>query len=107
MAEHNKTNRSSIAFRRRSIEEADSLFARAKAVAARADVESAGAFLWSEAGSLYERAASLFRRADLGLMAREIYAQASYCLGRAAASDDARRCDRLSRAIPPYWETDR
>jgi len=107
MSDNNKTNRPSVAFRSRSIDEADSLLAKAKAVSARAEVEDAGAFLWSDAGSLYERSASLFRRTDLGLMARDTYEQASYCFGRAGASDDARRCASLATAIPAYWESAR
>jgi len=107
MSDHNKTNRPSVAFRSRFIDEADNLFAKAKAAIARAEVEDAGAFLWNEAASLYERSASLFRRADLGLLARDIYEQASYCFDRAGASDDARRCARLAKAISAYWESAR
>jgi hypothetical protein len=105
MADRKKTHRPSIAFRRRSLDEADRLFASGMAIASRAEAEDAGAFLWNEAGEAYEQSASLFRQADLGLMARDIYEQASYCFGRAGASADARRCLSLANGIPAYWES--
>ena len=104
MADHKKSDLPSVLFRGRSIDEADRLFGEALAIACRAEHDEGIAFRWSEAASLYEQSASLFQKADLGLMARDIYGHASYCFGKAGASDDARRCMALSEAIPAYWE---
>jgi len=104
MADPSRTPRPSFALRRGFIDQADRILVDAKAVAARAEDEQTEVFLWNEAGDAFEQAAKLYRRADLGLLARDIFAQASYSFGRSGASDDARRCDRFSREIQPYWE---
>jgi hypothetical protein len=107
MADRKKTNRPSIAFRLRIIEEADHIFADAKALVARAAVEQSAVLLWSDAGQAFEQAAKLYRRADLGLKARHVFIEAGRCQREAGATSDAERCERFAHAIPPYWEASR
>ena len=105
MADQNKANHPSAAFRHHSINEADRLFAEALSIASRAESSDGEAITWNEAGSLYEQSATLFRRADLGLIARDIYEQAGYCFDRAGASDDATRCAILANFSSVYWDS--
>jgi hypothetical protein len=107
MADHDKTTRQSFAFRRRLLNEADTLLADAKALAARAQVEQPAVLLWCDAGEAFEQAAQLYRRADLGLKARHVFNDAGRCHREAGATSDAERCEGFSRAIPPYWEASR
>jgi hypothetical protein len=104
MADYSRETHQSGAFRLRLLDEGDRSLASAKALVARAEVDTATPIHWNEAGECFEQAARLFRRASLGLIARRAYEQASDCYSRAGVLDAARQCSERASAIPAYWE---